>query len=138
MKSFIHLLTLITIFAISSVSLPALAANKISPEDAYSATLTNRAILVDVREKEEILETGIADMAVWLPTSSIETRSQEFNDALKSWPKEQKLVFYCRSGRRSEKSADLFSTFGYRTYNAGSIKDWIDAGLPVKAFTPVN
>lgn len=138
MKSFIILLKLIAILAISPASLPALAASKISPEDAYSATLTNRAILVDVREKDEILETGIADMAVWLPTSSIETRSQAFNDALKSWPKEQKLVFYCRSGRRSEKSADLFSTFGYRTYNAGSIQDWIDAGLPVKAFTPVN
>ena len=113
-------------------------ANQISPEDAYSATLSKRAILVDVREKDEVTETGIADLAVWLPTSTIETRGQAFNDALRTWPKEQKLIFYCRSGRRSEKSADLFSTLGYRTFNAGSIKDWIDAGLPVKAFTPAN
>lgn len=138
MKAFMHVLKLIAILAVSPVSPPALAANKISPEDAYSATLTNRAILVDVREKEEVIETGIADMAVWLPTSSIETRGQAYNEALKSWPKEQKIIFYCRSGRRSEKSADLFSTLGYRTYNVGSIKDWVEAGLPVKAFTPAN
>lgn len=110
------------------------SANKITPQEAYAAALTNRGIIVDVREKSEIMETGIADLAIWLPSSSIETRGQAFEDALKSWPKEQKLIFYCRSGRRSEKAADLFSKHGYRTFNAGSIQDWIDAELPVKPF----
>jgi rhodanese-related sulfurtransferase len=128
----------VALLAVLLTAISAKCADQISPEDAYSATLSNRAILVDVREKDEVSETGIADLAVWLPTSTIETRGQAFNDALRTWPKEQKLIFYCRSGRRSEKSADLFSTFGYRTFNAGSIKDWIDAGLPVKAFTPAN
>jgi rhodanese-related sulfurtransferase len=120
------------------LGLPAmtLAANKISPDDAYSAALTNRAILVDVREKSEILETSMADLAVWLPTSSIEAQSKAYQDALTSWPKEQKIIFYCRSGKRSEKAANLFSSIGYKTYNAGSHKDWIDAGLPVKSLDP--
>lgn len=113
------------------------SANKIAPQDAYAAALTNRGIIVDVREKSEIIETGIAELAIWLPTSSIETRGQAFEDAIKSWPKEQKLIFYCRSGRRSEKAADLFSKHGYRTFNAGSIQDWIDADLPVKPFSEV-
>lgn len=138
MRSFQSILTTLALFVVLLTAISAKGANQISPEEAYSATLTNRAILVDVREKDEVTETGIAELAVWLPTSTIETRGQAFNDALRTWPKEQKLIFYCRSGRRSEKSADLFSTFGYRTYNAGSIKDWMDAGLPVKAFTPAD
>jgi rhodanese-related sulfurtransferase len=138
MRSFEVFLKTLVLLAVLPTAITARGANQISPKDAYSATLTNRAILVDVREKDEVTETGIADLAVWLPTSTIETRGKAFNDALRSWPKEQKLIFYCRSGRRSEKSADLFSTFGYRTYNAGSIKDWIDAGLPVKAFTAAD
>jgi len=112
----------------------ALAATKISPDNAYSAALTNRAILVDVREKSEILETSMADLAVWLPTSAIESQGKAYHDALTSWPKEQKIIFYCRSGKRSEKAANLFSSFGYKTYNAGSHQDWINAGLPVKKF----
>ena len=127
-------LKLIAILGILPISSPSKSAEHISSEDAYTAALTNRAILVDVREKAEIVETGIADLAVWLPTSSIETRGPAFNEAVKSWPKEQKLIFYCRSGRRSEKAADFFSTLGYRTYNAGSMTNWKDAGLPVKDF----
>ncbi len=138
MRSFSSFLKIIAVLAALPVATAASGAHQISPKDAYSAAMNNRAILVDVREKDEITETGIADLAVWLPTSTIEARGQAFNDALRAWPKEQKLIFYCRSGRRSEKSADLFSTFGYRTYNAGSIKDWIDAGLPVKAFSPAD
>jgi rhodanese-related sulfurtransferase len=138
MRSFSSLLKIITVLAALPVATAASGAHQISPKDAYSAAMNNRAILVDVREKDEVTETGIADLAVWLPTSTIEARGQAFNDALRTWPKELKLIFYCRSGRRSEKSADLFSTFGYRTYNAGSIKDWTDAGLPVKAFSPAD
>jgi len=128
----------VALLTVLLTAISAKSANQISPKDAYSAAMSNRAILVDVREKDEVTETGIADLAVWLPTSTIEARGQAFNDALRAWPKEQKLIFYCRSGRRSEKSADLFSTLGYRTYNAGSIKDWTDAGLPLKAFSPAD
>jgi rhodanese-related sulfurtransferase len=98
--------------------------------------MTNRAILVDVREGDEIKATGIAEFAVWLPTTSINGRGPSYQEAIQKWPKEQKLIFYCRSGRRSEIAADHFATLGYRTLNAGSFQAWKDAGLPVKEFDP--
>ncbi len=126
------------VFLLFSLSLTmptsAFAAQAISPEDAYAATMTNRAILVDVREADELKSSGMAEFAVWLATTSINSRGSSYQDAVQHWPKEQKLIFYCRSGRRSEVAADHFATLGYRTFNAGSFQGWKDAGLPVKAF----
>lgn len=128
----------LTAFLLSILTLQtpvsAIAAQAISPEDAYAAAMTNRAILVDVREADEIKSSGIAEFAVWLATTSINGRGPSYQEALQKWPKEQKLIFYCRSGRRSEIAADHFATLGYRTLNAGSFQEWKDAGLPVKAF----
>jgi len=130
-----HLLNFIVGVLTLTSTVEGLSATPISPQDAYAAATTNRAILIDVREEAELTETGIAEFAVWLPTSAIETRSIIYKEALQNWPKEQKLIFYCRSGRRSEKAADHFATQGYRTLNAGSFQAWKDAGLPIKSFT---
>lgn len=132
MRLTVFLLIMLTLWTPSH----AFAAQAISPEDAYASTMTNRAILVDVRESDEIKSTGIAEFAVWLATTSINGRGPSYNDALQKWPKEQILIFYCRSGRRTESAADHFATLGYRTLNAGSFQAWKDAGLPVKAFDP--
>jgi rhodanese-related sulfurtransferase len=66
----------VALLTVLLTAISAKSANQISPKDAYSAAMSNRAILVDVREKDEVTETGIADLAVWLPTSTIEARGQ--------------------------------------------------------------
>jgi len=124
---------LIAITCFSTVSF-ATQVPHVSSEDAYASAVTNRAILVDVREKSEIIETGMAELAVWLPLSDIESRSNSYSEAIKNWPREQKVMFYCRSGRRSEIAAEHFAGQGFRSFNAGSFDDWKKAGLPVKPF----
>lgn len=126
-------IALFTMVCINDLAI-ALQAPRVTPEDAYAAAMTNRAILVDVREKSEIMETGMADLAVWLPMSDIESRSASYSEAIKKWPREQKVMFYCRSGRRSEIAAEHFAGKGFRSFNAGSFDDWKKAGLPTKPF----
>lgn len=108
------------------------AASSITPRDAYVAVVSGLAILVDVREESEISATGMAEPAQWLATSEIDARSEKYMEAVNSWERAKDIIFYCRSGKRSEKAADHFASLGFRTLNAGSFQAWKDAGLPVK------
>src|SRR5687768_12056712 len=56
------------------------------------------AVLIDVREDEE-LEEGSIDGHIHMPLS----RFDEFEEILS---KSKPIIFYCRSGRRSLKSAE--------------------------------
>jgi rhodanese-related sulfurtransferase len=50
-----------------------------------------------------------------------------------SIPKDQPVVFYCRTGNRSGMAAQAFREAGYDAYNmAGGIQAWVDAGLPLE------
>lgn len=65
------------------------------------ALVEQGAILVDVREQEEVDE-GMIDGAVHMPLSEFENFAEDIS-------KSKPTVFYCRSGRRSLKAAELAS-----------------------------
>ena len=122
----------VIVFIVSLWGLSLTAAPSITPRDAYTAVISGVAILVDVREQNEINETGMAEPALWLATSEIQSRGEAYQTAVQTWPRAKDVIFYCRSGNRSGKAADHFSGIGFRTFNAGSFQAWKDAGLPVK------
>lgn len=62
------------------------------------------AMLIDVREMDE-LTGGTIPGHVHMPLSCFD----DFKDQL---PKDKVIVFYCRSGRRSLKSAELAKAWG--------------------------
>ncbi len=105
----------------------------ITPPEAAKLAEDNKAFIVDVREKDEILTDGMAKPAKWLSMEEIQTRGNRYEDAIRTWPKDTKLIFYCVSGRRAKIAADHFKELGYSTMNMGRFKDWQDAGLPVRA-----
>ena len=105
---------------------------KISPEDAAAQVNSGKAVLVDVRERNE-LEAGMAQGARWYPTSSIKSDPDAFQKFVASLPSDQTIVFYCASGGRSGKAAELATQQGRNAANAGGFKDWQGAGLPVTA-----
>ena len=50
-----------------------------------------------------------------------------------SIPKDRPVIFYCRTGNRSQMAADAFSRAGYDAHNmAGGITAWNEAGLPLE------
>ena len=76
-------------------------------------------LILDVRTEEEYA-SGHIENAIRIPDYEIEARAeQELAD------KEQLILVYCRSGRRSKGAAQKLSEMGYRNVKEfGGIIDW--------------
>ena len=76
-------------------------------------------ILLDVRTQEEYDDGHIAG-AILIPNTEIRDRAeQELTN------KEQLILVYCRSGRRSKLAAEILEELGYtRIREFGGILDW--------------
>ena len=94
--------------------------------DAVKAGLGDGSILlVDVREPNEF-EVGHIPGAVLFPLSTFV--ADDLPD-----PQGRRLVFSCRSGKRSQTAIAHAAAAGlpWREHYAGGILDWIEAGEPV-------
>ncbi len=77
-------------------------------------------LIIDVRSKEEYEDSHIKD-AINIPNEVI---SDKAIDILKD--KQQLLLIYCRSGRRSKEAAMKLADLGYvNVYDFGGIQDWL-------------
>lgn len=76
-------------------------------------------LILDVRTPEEYEEGHIAD-AVLIPDYEISKSAKE-----KLTDKEQTILVYCRSGRRSKNAAEQLAALGYtNVMEFGGIIDW--------------
>lgn len=77
----------------------------------------NDAVLVDVREQEEI-EQGIIKEAIHIPLG-------EIAEAYKNFDKQKHYIMVCRSGNRSNKAAEFLQEQGINVSNMiGGMLDW--------------
>ena len=121
---------LTALFATATLAFAADVA-KITPVDAAKLVADGQAVLVDVREPSEWAETGVAAPAVLLAKSDFDGAQKDWKPFLeKNAGKE--IILYCRSGNRSGKVAAVLAEKGVKVANAGGMKDWADAGLPVR------
>jgi rhodanese-related sulfurtransferase len=104
---------------------------KLSAFEAYGSVQNDFAILVDVREEPE-LKKGLAQPALWFPTSKIEADGEEWKQFVKGLPKKKQIIFYCAGGSRAQDAAEKLAAEGYRTGNMGGFSDWQALGLPVR------
>ncbi|KAF8566563.1 hypothetical protein P879_10479 [Paragonimus westermani] len=80
---------------------------------------TGRVMVCDVRTREEVIESGLIPGAVNIPLNELvgafELTADEFIDKYHSSKPEQNetIIFYCRSGVRSCKAAQILSLLGY-------------------------
>ena len=76
-------------------------------------------VILDVRTQEEY-DQGHIPGAILIPNTEIEARAeQELPD------KDQLILVYCRSGRRSKLAADILVSLGYTDIREfGGIIDW--------------
>ena len=76
-------------------------------------------IILDVRTEEEFSE-GHIDGAILIPDYEIADKAEEILT-----DKDQLILIYCRSGRRSKLAADSLVTMGYTNIKEfGGIIDW--------------
>ena len=109
-----------------------LAVENVTPAQAAKLVADGKAVLIDVREPAEWLESGVAAPAVLLPKSEFdEGRIGAWKDFLAQVGDKQ-IITYCRSGKRSGVVAEALEKEGHKVANAGGFKAWQEAGLPVK------
>ncbi|MDP3728251.1 MAG: rhodanese-like domain-containing protein [bacterium] len=98
-------------------------------------------MLIDVREKEE-LQYGMIPSAKNIPLHEIEEAFSLSDEAfLEKYEfakphKEDKVIFYCRTGGRSAMATQFAESTGYvhaQNY-AGSIYDWANIDLNVRRY----
>ena len=105
---------------------------KISPADAAKLVADGKAVLVDVREPSEWLDSGVAAPAVLLPKSEFDAGlTGQWKDFLAKVG-DKEIITYCRSGKRADVVAAALAKDGHQVANAGAFKDWQAAGLPVR------
>ena len=92
---------------------------KITSDEAKKMMETQKAIVVDVRTFEEYNEGHIPN-AISVPLETIENEAEA---KLKN--KDDLILVYCRSGRRSREAALKLIEKGYtNVIDFGGIKDW--------------
>ena len=102
----------------------------IDPKETYGMALNDFAVVVDVREADEIRKSGKAAPAKWLPFSKIQHGSPEWSEFKKNFPKTKQAVFYCAGGGRAQIAAEDIAKDGVQARNMGGFSDWVKAGLP--------
>lgn len=102
-----------------------------TPLEAFQAIKEKRAILVDVRELDEVQE-GMAEPAIWFSVYEMDDGSALYTSFLQSLDKSKEIILYCRSGKRSGLATQLLSDKGFKATNLGGFEDWAAAGLPVR------
>ncbi len=103
----------------------------ISPQDAYEQFKNQTALIVDVREHGELIESGMAEGALWLATSKMVDDSPEWRQFVDTTTREKLVIVYCRSGKRAQKAAVRLVENGFRAANMGAFEAWKKAGLPI-------
>ncbi|MCL7411596.1 MAG: rhodanese-like domain-containing protein [Methanosarcinaceae archaeon] len=97
----------------------------ISIEQAKQMIDNNEVFLLDVRTQEEFDE-GYIEGAILIPDYELASRLSEL-------PEDEKILVYCRSGRRSVTASNILVDAGYTdVYNMlGGINGWKGVKYPV-------
>lgn len=107
------------------------AVREVSAMEAAGALRNGFAVLVDVREKDEIAD-GMAEPATWMPTSKAVEGSPEWEKFVSGLPKDKEIIVYCAAGGRAGEVAEKLAKESFKVANMGGFKDWKAAGLPTK------
>lgn len=102
---------------------------QVNPAQAVNLMNRNNAILLDVREADEVAKTSITQ-ARHIRMAEIEGRLAELGKN-----KDKPIVVLCQSGGRSAAVCGILKKHGFSTvYNLeGGLAAWLKAGLPVKS-----
>ena len=102
----------------------------IGAEEAVEGAKTGDVTVIDVRDKMELMHTGMAQGAVHIPLMRLrdmaDPRHPDFNSALKT---DSKIAVYCATGARSHSARAMLQKLGYEdVHNIGGLSHWIRAG----------
>ncbi|MGH7058517.1 MAG: rhodanese-like domain-containing protein [Acetobacteraceae bacterium] len=108
---------------------------RIAPAEAAKRAAESKAVIVDVREPAECAATGVARPAVLLPKSDFDGDQKLWKPFLASLG-DKEVILYCHSGRRAGLVGAALARQGIKVANAGGLRDWTAAGLPLRKVAP--
>lgn len=116
-------------FVATILAFISLSAFGTTPKEAYQMAKEGKAVIVDVREQNEIKE-GMIDHAQWFPLSKIKENKNWKKDFEKMTDGKQ-IFLYCRSGNRSGQVQEILKKEGIPSENIGGYET-LKTELPVK------
>lgn len=93
------------------------------------------AVLVDIREEDELRIVGWIRDSVWAPRGMLEFWADPSDRRHRvEFDPRRSLILYCSTGERSALAASSLRSLGYRDLRrlAGGIEAWKRDGLPVE------
>jgi rhodanese-related sulfurtransferase len=112
---------------LAALALPVLAEKKLTPEELKDALeQKGKVFLLDVREPNELEETGTIDGYVNIPLGQLEQR-------LKEVPKDKVIITMCMRGNRAGRAAAILEKAGYNVYGSCGIVPYKEKGYPTVA-----
>jgi rhodanese-related sulfurtransferase len=100
-----------------------------------SVELDGGALVVDLREEDELHVGGWVRDSVWAPRGMLEFWADPSDRRHRvEFDPERSLILYCSTGERSAIAAATLRTMGYRDVRVleGGIEAWKRNGLPVE------
>lgn len=102
----------------------------ISPREGLVLLKAGKAVIIDVRELDEIKEGKVLD-AKWIPLSGLQEGSAEVKKSVEQLDRGKELLLYCHSGNRSDKAGRMLQDQGFKARNLGGYDDLKAAGYEV-------
>lgn len=106
----------------------------LSPEQVEQELSTGKATLIDIRESEELDQTGKIPGSVHAPRGMLEFYADDSLPYHKpEFDKNKRIILHCASGGRSALAASTLKQMGYENvaHLDGGIRAWKEAGKPL-------
>ena len=100
---------------------------RINFDDASALVDDPNTIILDVREEQELRESGKIKGAIHVPRGLLEFIFRP-EDYVKE-PEKMKILVYCAAGARAALAAKTLIYIGYKdVFNLGGFKEWVENG----------
>lgn len=106
----------------------------LTPQQVQQELSSGNATLIDIREADELQQTGKIEGSVHAPRGMLEFYADDSLPYHKpELDKGKRLILHCASGGRSALATATLQQMGYTNiaHMDGGIKAWKEAGMPV-------
>jgi rhodanese-related sulfurtransferase len=106
----------------------------LTPAQVKEELSAGNAVLIDIREADELQDAGKIEGSVHAPRGLLEFYADPSHSYHKpEFDREKRIILHCASGGRSALAAQTLKQMGYTNvaHLDGGIKSWKDAGMPV-------
>lgn len=106
----------------------------LTPQQVQEELSQGKATLIDIREREELQQTGKIAGSTHAPRGMLEFYADSSLPYHKpEFDKNKRLILHCASGGRSALAASTLKQMGYENvaHLDGGFKGWKEAGMPV-------